>query len=77
MPNDKLARLTIFISPFKVRTIMQIPLPPFEQYGVLFPLVVTKSDIFPINVPVTGFQLSDQLAFGYLPTVQEPDGLTL
>ena len=32
-----------------------------------FTLVVTESDILAVNVPVTSLQLSDQLAFGYLP----------
>ncbi len=33
-----------------------------------FPLVVAKSDILPINVPIACLQLSDQRAWGYLPT---------
>ena len=47
-------------------------LSPFEQHGVPFTFVVAESDIFPINVPVTRLQLSDQRAFGYLPAPQKP-----
>ena len=47
-------------------------LSPFEQHGVPFTLVVAESDIFPVNVPVASLQLSDQLAFGYLPAPQKP-----
>ena len=36
-----------------------------------FTLVVTESDILAVNVPVTSLQLSDQLAFGYLPAPQK------
>ena len=39
-------------------------LPPFEQHGVPFPLVVAESDILAVNVPVARFQFSDQRAFG-------------
>ncbi len=39
-------------------------LPPFEQHGVPFTLVVAESNILPINVPVARFQFSDQRAFG-------------
>ena len=40
-----------------------------------FTLVVTIGYILLIDVPVpvTGFQLSDQLAFGYLSAAQEPE----
>ena len=36
-----------------------------------FTLVVAESDILAVNVPVTSLQLSDQLAFGYLPAPQK------
>lgn len=36
-----------------------------------FPLVVTESNIFTINVPVARFQLSDQRTFGYLSATQK------
>ena len=36
-----------------------------------FPLIVTESDILPIDIPVASLQLSDQLAFGYLPVPQQ------
>ena len=36
-----------------------------------FTLVVAESDILPIDVPVACLQLSDQLAFGYLPAPQQ------
>ena len=36
-----------------------------------FSLVVAESDILPIDVPVACLQLSDQLAFGYLPAPQQ------
>ena len=38
-----------------------------------FTLVVTIGYILLIDVPVAGFQLSDQLAFGYLSAAQEPE----
>ncbi len=38
-----------------------------------FTLVVTVGYILLIDVPVTGFQFSDQLAFGYLSAAQEPE----
>ena len=41
----------------------KLSLPSFEQHGVAFPLVVAESDI--------RLQLSDQRAFGYLPTPQK------
>ena len=44
---------------------------PFEQNGMAFTLVVAESDILPIDVPVARLQLSDQLAFGYLPAPQQ------
>ena len=47
-------------------------LSPFEQHGVPFTFVVAESDIFPMHVPVTRLQLSDQRAFGYLPAPQKP-----
>ena len=50
----------------------KLRLSPFEQHGVPFSLVVAKSDIFPVNVPVARLQFSDQLAFGYLPAPQKP-----
>ena len=46
-------------------------LSPFEQHGVPFPLVVAEGDILPINASVASLQLSDQLAFGYLPVPQQ------
>ena len=46
-------------------------LSPFEQHGMAFTLVVAESDILPIDVPVARLQLSDQLAFGYLPAPQQ------
>ena len=49
----------------------KLSLPPFEQHGVAFPLVVAESDILPVDVPVARLQLSDQRAFGYLPTPQK------
>ena len=49
----------------------KLRLPPFEQHGVAFPLVVAESDILPVDVPVARLQLSDQRAFGYLPTPQK------
>ena len=49
----------------------KLSLPSFEQHGVAFPLIVTESDILPVDVPVTRLQLSDQRAFGYLPTPQK------
>ena len=36
-----------------------------------FSLVVAESNILPIDVPVARLQLSDQLAFGYLPAPQQ------
>ena len=50
----------------------KLSLPSFEQHGVAFPLIVTESDIFPVNVPVARLQFSDQCAFGYLPAPQKP-----
>ena len=50
----------------------KLRLSPFEQHGVPFTLVVTESDIFPVNVPVARLQFSDQRAFGYLPAPQKP-----
>lgn len=49
----------------------KLSLPSFEQHGVAFPLIVTESDILPIDIPVASLQLSDQLAFGYLPVPQQ------
>ena len=49
----------------------KLSLPSFEQHGVAFPLIVTESDILPVDVPVTRLQLSDQRAFGYLPASQQ------
>ena len=57
--------LLLYIQQCKLR------LSPFEQHGVAFPLIVTESDILPVDVPVTRLQLSDQRAFGYLPTPQK------
>ena len=37
----------------------KLRLSPFEQHGVAFPLIVTESDILPVDVPVTRLQLSD------------------
>ena len=37
----------------------KLSLPSFEQHGVAFPLIVTESDILPVDVPVTRLQLSD------------------
>ena len=37
----------------------KLRLSPFEQHGVPFPLIVTESDILPVDVPVTRLQLSD------------------
>ena len=50
----------------------KLSLPSFEQHGVAFPLIVTESDILPIDIPVASLQLSDQFAFGYLPAPQKP-----
>ena len=36
-----------------------------------FSLVVAESNILPIDVPVASLQLSDQRAFGYLPSSQK------
>ena len=49
----------------------KLSLPSFEQHGVAFPLIVTESDILPIDVPVASLQLSDQRTFGYLPASQQ------
>ena len=57
--------LLLYIQQCKLR------LSPFEQHGVAFPLIVTESDILPIDIPVASLQLSDQLAFGYLPVPQQ------
>jgi len=38
----------------------------FQQHGVPFPLIVAETDILPINVPVTHFQLLEQLTFGIM-----------
>lgn len=47
---------------------------PSPLYRADFPpLVVAVGYILLIDVPVTGFQLSDQLAFGYLSAAQEPE----
>ena len=37
----------------------KLSLPSFEQHGVAFPLIVTESDILPVDVPGTRLQLSD------------------
>ena len=37
----------------------KLSLPSFEQHGVAFTLIVTESDILPVDVPVTRLQLSD------------------
>ena len=62
------------ICQFHLRNIQQrkLRLSPFEQHGVPFSLVVAESDIFPVDVPVTRLQFSDQRAFGYLPASQKP-----
>lgn len=50
----------------------KLRLPPFEQHGVAFSLVVAEGDILPVDVPVARLQLSDQRAFGYLSAPQKP-----
>ena len=54
------------ICQFHLRNIQQrkFRLPPFEQHGVPFTLVVAESNILAVNVPVARFQFSDQHAFG-------------
>ena len=70
--NLNIARLLLSICQ-SLRLIQQckLRLSPFEQHGMAFSLVVAEGDILPINVPVARLQLSDQLAFGYLPTPQQ------
>ena len=50
----------------------KLRLPPFEQHGVPFTLVVAEGDILAINVPVARLQLFNQRAFWYLPAPQKP-----
>ena len=50
----------------------KLRLPPFEQHGVAFPLVVAEGDILTVDIPVASLQLSDQRAFGYLSAPQKP-----
>ena len=57
--------LLLYIQQCKLR------LSPFEQHGVAFPLIVTESDILPIDIPVARLQLSDQRAFGNLSATQK------
>lgn len=49
----------------------KLRLPPFEQQGVAFPLVVAESDILAVDVPVASFQLPNQCAFGYVAVSQQ------
>ena len=49
----------------------KLRLSPFEQHGVPFSLVVTESDILPVNVPVARLQLFNQPAFGVFLVAQE------
>lgn len=64
----------IFYAHFLLWYIQQckLRLPPFEQHGVAFSLVVAEGDILPVDVPVARLQLSDQRAFGYLSAPQKP-----
>ena len=64
----------IFYAHFLLWYIQQckLRLPPFEQHGVAFSLVVAEGDILPVDVPVARLQFSDQCAFGYLPAPQKP-----
>ena len=50
----------------------KLRLPPFEQHGMAFSLVVAEGDILPVDVSVARLQLSDQRAFGYLSAPQKP-----
>ena len=64
----------IFYAHFLLWYIQQckLRLPPFEQHGVAFSLVVAEGDILPVDVPVARLQLSDQRAFGSLSAPQKP-----
>ena len=55
----------IFYAHFLLWYIQQckLRLPPFEQHGVAFSLVVAEGDILPVDVPVARLQLSDQRAW--------------
>ena len=37
----------------------KLRLPPFEQHGVAFSLVVAEGNILPVDVPVASFQFLD------------------
>ena len=49
----------------------KLRLPPFEQHGVPFSLVMAESDILMVNVPVASLQLFYQPAFGVSSVPQE------
>ena len=69
----------IFYAHFLLWYIQQckLRLPPFEQHGVAFSLVVAEGDILPVDVPVARLQLSDQRALGIFPLPKSRYGPTL
>ena len=69
--SDFQARLLVSLVFLRYIQQHKLRFPAFKQHGVPFPLVVAKSDILVVNVPVACFQFPDQLAFGYLPVSQQ------